>query len=60
MWYGTRRSAMRNAGKNVNTNTTVTTNNITAVLRFAIKDPSDFDLDLNDLFFVFFGSEHCT
>jgi len=51
---------MRNAGKNVNTNTTVTTNNITAVLRFAIKDPSDFDLDLNDLFFVFFGSEHCT
>jgi len=36
------------------TKTTVTTNNMAAVLRFAIRDPSDFDLGL---FFVVFGSE---
>jgi len=39
-----RRSAMRNAGRNVITKTTVTTNSMTAVLRFAIRVPSDFIL----------------
>jgi len=48
---------MRNAGRNVITKTTVTTNNMTAVLRFAIRAPSVFGL--GDRFFVVFGSEQC-
>ena len=59
-----RRSAIRNAGRNVMTKTTVTTNNIAAVLRFAITELSDFDLVVDTFVFFFFfcvdfASEQC-
>jgi len=52
---------MRNAGRNVMTKTTVTTNSMAAVRRLAITELSDV-FDLVDTFFFFcvgFGSEQC-